>query len=368
MQRVLLLRCRFFCYLALALWLCGCARGQDICRDVLKQTEVSDTSLWSQKLAYLWSISTQQEFEDAKSAHGGLKAIIEAIPVQAEADYNGFTKWRKQYSENLHWTASTESSRHLVTSFLPPDAINNWLECMKLGGAGLKVFATQITAETVTVEIRWDAGATPNYTAHLPKPQVDGGTLIGVLDLPRAITSDFVVKPTYKRQKNKDFILRMEYGNKAYSLLLPKEPQASYRQSCLISLRGQLAGADKRQDFLGVAGNYPGVGLWTVSCPGFAPGIAVSAQVYIDFDISAGGNRVSVAPYIVENGALVEPRGPDMSYTGNGPSGLVSSTVAGRSSSDGTVTIGIYVGIPAMGHDTWTLSARQGSYIRVTQP
>jgi hypothetical protein len=97
------------------------------------------------------------------------------------------------------------------------------------------------------------------------------------------------------------------------------------------------------------------------------PSVLVSAQLYINFDLSPGGNRLSVASYIGADGDLGE-KGTDMSYVGAGPSGPLSSTVAGRASSDGTVTVGIYVGIPAMGKDTWTLSARQGSYIRITQP
>jgi hypothetical protein len=103
------------------------AYGQDVCRDVLQQTQINDTSLWSQKLAYLWSINTDQQFQDAKNAHGGLTTIISAIPIQAMVDYNSFTQWRKQFSESLQWTASTESSRHLITSFLPPESINAWL-------------------------------------------------------------------------------------------------------------------------------------------------------------------------------------------------------------------------------------------------
>jgi hypothetical protein len=162
MYRAFLLRSVLvLCYWSFALCIYTNAQGQDVCRDVLKKTEVNDTSLFSQKLAYLWSINTKEEFEDAKSAHGGLKTIIQAIPVQAEGDYNAFTNWRKQYSESIHWTSFTENSRHLVTAFLPPDAINSWLECMKLGGGGLKVYATQTTADTVTIEIRWDTGPTP---------------------------------------------------------------------------------------------------------------------------------------------------------------------------------------------------------------
>jgi len=156
-----------------------------------------------------------------------------------------------------------------------------------------------------------------------------------------------------------------------YSLLHPKAPARGvprkYRSNCLVSLRGYLKGAELARDFVGVGGNYPGVSLWLVSCPGFAPNVAVSALVYIDFDIGVGGNRVSVAPYIVTDG-LMSLKGGTMSYIGTGRSGPLTSTVAGQSSRDGTVTIGIYVGIPDMKKDLWTLSARQGSYIQITQP
>jgi hypothetical protein len=372
MWRTLFLNRRKFCYLVLVLSLCASARGQDACRDVLKQTQIDDTSLWSQKLAYLWSINTSEEFEDAKSMHGGLKTIIDVIPIEAEANYSAFIRWRKQFSEKLHWTMDTRSARHLVTSFLPPEAINAWLACTKLGSGGLTVFVTEIAESQVTFEIRWNNGPTPGYVARLSDPQVKGGTLIGTLKLPKEINSDYAVKPSYTRseRKNEPLVFRMEYGSSAFSFTLPQEPQVpqvTYSQKCKISLRGELAGADKTQDFVGVAGNYP-PSLWFVSCSGFEPNIAVRAFVSIDFEISPGGNQVSVAPFFIANGSLIDPQGNVMSYSGPGPTGVLTSTVAGRSSSDGTATIGIYVGIPAMNKNAWTLSARSGSYIQITKP
>jgi hypothetical protein len=127
-----------------------------------------------------------------------------------------------------------------------------------------------------------------------------------------------------------------------------------------------MGGADKTQDFIGVGGNLPERILKT-SCGGFAPSVPVSARLSIAFDISNGGNRVSVAPYILQDDAL-GPKGTDMVFAGGSQSGQLNSTVSGSSSKDGTVTVDIYVGIPALGTDTYTLTARPGSYIDISQP
>jgi hypothetical protein len=180
-----------------------------------------------------------------------------------------------------------------------------------------------------------------------------------------------IVKPSGLGDRSHNFLFA--FYDRYRSIAKKREEGAKeYRDTCLISLSGAMPGADKFQDFVGVGGNYPtpgtpNNGLWTVNCAKFRPNAAVSAVVHIDFDQSSGGTGVLVRPILIQDGSL-GPDGQAMQYFGSGPSGFLSSTISGRSSSDGTVTIGIYVGIPAMAKQFWNLSARPGSFIKITQP
>jgi len=356
--------------------------GGDQCRDVLKQTTISRTDTFSQQLAYLRSIQTEAEFNDAKSGGGSLDALVDLVPVEAKSDFSMFTRWRNSYLEEVQFKMNLDEAHRLITSFIPTAAYPAWLECMQVqaDAGGLKVSVEKLTPDRLTVRIQWDAprSVSPVPTVHLPAPRVLGGILetppLGLPATTRDATKIFL--PTYTRRKNEEFRLTMAFGNASYVISVPPEPKPpAYRTRCVISLQGGEAGADALvSHFSGVPENYPPT-IWTTPvCSGFRPFAKVHAEADIKFAFSPpGGTRASVAPYLIT--PLLETtnsweKGSTMAFDSSSraeQTGLLTSTVDSATGPTGTVYVGIYVGVARDGDTRRTLDATPGSKITITQ-
>ncbi len=186
-----------------------------------------------------------------------------------------------------------------------------------------------------------------------------------------------IVKPYGMRAPSHEFFL--SFYNRYQSIPTDQDRHHTMRE-CLISLYGPLtiegkAGrqktADIIQDFVGVGGNYPtqtqeGLGIWPVVCGDFRPSAPVTVYVHVSFDQSAGGNTVSARPVLIQDGKF-GPWGQTFEHLSVGPTPFFSTAMTGNSSKDGRVITGIYVGIPDAKKFPWTISARPGSYIKITQ-
>jgi hypothetical protein len=218
--------------------------SEDQCREVLKMTNLLRVDTIEQRMAYLWSIQTEDEYHDG--AGGALNVLFGDVPVGASFDQ--FKDWRNKVTQQLDYQSSDFETHQLVTSFIPAAETEAWLGCVQINNGGLEISAADISDDMLTATITWippDPG-----TGHPPPPvkihitTFVGGTIVGDSPLPaKDVQTKWVKNLTIKRSTDTDLRLTVNVGA-AYTktLVLPKAP--TYVTQRVISLNGPLAGAD----------------------------------------------------------------------------------------------------------------------------
>jgi hypothetical protein len=204
------------------------AHAQQNCDAVLQRTDVSRVTTLTQKLSLLKSIDSQQKWEDAKKISGGLTAIIEDIPVAANVDYSTFTNWQSSYLANYSFNLDTAQSDQLVTSFLPPDAIQGWRDCV-LGTQGLLLYATDLTARGVTAVIEWKPPPlSENTEVEIVAPSIDpGDSVINQPTWPQKIRGNKTFTMRLRRDPSRESSINFTQGVASWAphIVIPAEPK-----------------------------------------------------------------------------------------------------------------------------------------------
>lgn len=341
------------------------AVGQDQCRDVLLKTEVNRVDTLDKKMAYLWTIQTEDEFNDSTKAGGALKAIISEIPFEATANFDAFKSWRSTLSQQVNWDLHLEEDHRLVTTFVPDNASDDWLKCMQIDTGGLEISAFDIQPDIVRVVVSWVQPYEGNRPTkfNIPRPTVVPpiSPIGGWQDLPaKNVETKRNWQFFFKRSKTQDLRVAMSLGAWKPSLFVPRTP--IYSNSCTRPF-GDL--------FKGVPAGPNG---WSISCAGFEPGTKVTVSladalfkvdqagaIWISLRASLAGGQVNIPTHdLLYIRFWGDPPTPDDSPKPWSFSNMV--TVPWDGIIEATIFVDRAETLPGINH---SLSATQGTFVVV---
>jgi hypothetical protein len=197
-------------------------------------------------------IETQEDWQHARSVGAGLKAVFDAVPVAATANYDDFQKWQRATLDETHFDLSDQEVHSLETSFLPATAIDAWKECMKIKAGGLALAVDDVGANTATIHLYWVRPSAVVGTSEIPVTIADvtpskrfQGGWPGALG---HITSDGDWKLTYSRNSKEALVIDIDAfdargHHTTATARIPADRQNNYRkESCTFDLRDKLLG------------------------------------------------------------------------------------------------------------------------------
>jgi hypothetical protein len=349
----------------------------DSCSDVLQKTEINSMDTIMLKIAYLKTIDDQASFNSAQQAAGGLAAVFDDIPLQATANWSDFQNYRSRKLATTDYTFNDEEAHRLITTFLPPDAVNAWRDCMlRKTNGGLEVYLQSITKEELTAVVYWTPPPTITDSIKILDPKdtggLQGGDFLGNDDAwpfpVDVLFPPWTTQLRFSRRPDQDFVLGLNTdpnpGNWTPELIVPAAPK--FKDSSV----WKIGSANADQPFQGISADASGLTGVTIGAKNFEPGTLVQAVVNGQFKIDHGGNWILMEVSL--NGGTRAPlytgplgSGPD---TGD-PFQLGCTTEFSKVPWDGIVTLTIYVERAEDSAGTnGTLSALPGGTIVIQAP
>jgi hypothetical protein len=263
-------------------------RDTDRCAAVLQKVDFTKVDTLTQKYALYSSIKTSDDWQNTKNAGGNYADII-------GANFAEFQSRKQQLETTSRVNLDTATFDALATSYLQPEAIEAWKNCIGIGQKGLTAVFKDVSDGSLTVVIEWKAPLNGTFT--LPPPVVNGGIVKSVagdtgrrggtllmngrlqaLKVSGDTTRELIIQRTSKAEPLRFLMAADDY---AVSLILPSEPPPPppFKTTCTIQLN----------NFFVQASTEESSGTQVYRCDNMPPGRVVAADVSGMFHIDGVG-------------------------------------------------------------------------------
>lgn len=247
--------------------------GQDSCGDVLQKTDLSRINSSAQESAFLQLIDSDASLQEAKGLSGGLSALVDAIPISAQANYSAFSDWRTHYVQQTDSSYDSTEFNSLVTSFLSNNQVEAWSNCMTQGGddGGAFLSVSEVRPTTVTVTFKYLPSRRVHQYVTLPRPGITGGHALESMNLPKKTDVEWVESIQFSRSTSTDFSMRWNIGSYNPHFIIPSDaPARVWQTHCVLPM---------------VFAHMTNGTTQTYQCPGMKPG---AGRVKADMNLALG--------------------------------------------------------------------------------